>query len=131
VGVSRQWAPPVQRYAEIGQLAAEDILHDCGSDRNRAEDLGRAGNVIARFGQGGPQFDEDLKRVSIPTRDGPSGLITAGRLLEEQGIGLADLGIRRPSLDDVFLTLTGHGAGQRPAPQAGGHRTYAADGNRS
>jgi ABC-2 type transport system ATP-binding protein len=96
----------------------------------RAEDLGRAGNAIARFGQGLPQFDEDLKRVSIPTREGPSGLIAAGRLLEEQGIGLADLGIRRPSLDDVFLTLTGHGAGERPGPQADGQRTYAADGNR-
>jgi ABC-2 type transport system ATP-binding protein len=97
----------------------------------QAEDLGRAGDVIARFGHGRPQFDEDLKRVSIPARDGPSGLIAAGRMLEEQGIGLADLGIRRPSLDDVFLTLTGHGAGTPAGPQADGQGTYVAERSRS
>jgi len=35
-------------------------------------------------------------------------LIAAGRALDDNGIALDDLGIRRPSLDDVFLSLTGH-----------------------
>ena len=35
-------------------------------------------------------------------------LIEAGRTLDDKGIVLMDLGIRRPSLDDVFLALTGH-----------------------
>ena len=35
-------------------------------------------------------------------------LIAAGRALDDGGIALDDLGIRRPSLDDVFLSLTGH-----------------------
>jgi ABC-2 type transport system ATP-binding protein len=94
-------------------------------------DLRRAGDIIARFGQGRPQFDDDLKRASIPTRDGPSGLIAAGQMLEKQGIVLADLGIRRPSLDDVFLTLTGHGAGEGLGSPADGQGTYTADGSRS
>jgi hypothetical protein len=36
-------------------------------------------------------------------------LLAAGRLLDDHGIGLADVGVRRPSLDDVFLAFTGHG----------------------
>jgi ABC-2 type transport system ATP-binding protein len=72
-------------------------------------ELGRAGEIIAQFGDDGtPHTDNELKRVSVPTRKGPSGLIAAGRLLEDAGIGIEDLGIRRPSLDDVFLALTGH-----------------------
>ena len=35
-------------------------------------------------------------------------LIAAGRALDDSGIALDDLGIRRPSLDDVFLSFTGH-----------------------
>ena len=80
----------------------------------RPSDLARAGEGIARFGEGHLQFDEDQRRVSIPTRAGPDGLIAAGRLLTEDGIALEDLGIRRPSLDDVFLSLTGHGAETPP-----------------
>jgi len=37
-------------------------------------------------------------------------LIAAGRAIDDDGIALEDLGIRRPSLDDVFLALTGHTA---------------------
>ena len=37
-------------------------------------------------------------------------LIAAGRALDNAGVELEDLGIRRPSLDDVFLAITGHRA---------------------
>jgi ABC-2 type transport system ATP-binding protein len=37
-------------------------------------------------------------------------LIAAGRRLQEAGVALADLGVRHPTLDDVFLALTGTGA---------------------
>jgi ABC-2 type transport system ATP-binding protein len=74
-------------------------------------DIGRAGELVASFGEGHVQIDEDQRRVSIPTRAGPQGLIEAGQRLTDHGIALTDLGIRRPSLDDVFLSLTGHGAG--------------------
>ena len=39
------------------------------------------------------------------------------RELDSQGIGLSDVGLRRPTLDDVFLTLTGHAAEESGRPR--------------
>ncbi|AKE90861.1 MULTISPECIES: daunorubicin resistance protein DrrA family ABC transporter ATP-binding protein [Rhodococcus] len=50
-------------------------------------------------------------RVSIPAPHGPATLAEALRRLAPTRIELADIGLRRPSLDDVFLSLTGHSAG--------------------
>jgi ABC-2 type transport system ATP-binding protein len=74
---------------------------------SRAEDLSRAACVLASLDQGKPRIDPDRRLVSLPTQGGTVILIAAGRLLEDAVIPLDDLGIRRPSLDDVFLTLTG------------------------
>jgi daunorubicin resistance ABC transporter ATP-binding subunit len=100
---------------ELKDQMGGDVLEVRVTD---AADLGRAGEVIAGFGDGHAQIDADQLRVSVPTRAGPGGLIEAGQRLTELGIALSDLGIRRPSLDDVFLSLTGHGADG--ADRAGG-----------
>ena len=68
----------------------------------------RAGEVIAAFGAATPR-STPTNSGQHPDRAGPGGLIEAGRALTELGVALSDLGIRRPSLDDVFLSLTGHG----------------------
>jgi ABC-2 type transport system ATP-binding protein len=70
-------------------------------------DLDRAIALLAEFGDGRPHADSDQRRLSLPTKGGTSLLIAAGRRFEEERIPLDDLGIRRPSLDDVFLSLTG------------------------
>ncbi|WP_084478481.1 ATP-binding cassette domain-containing protein [Nocardia jejuensis] len=51
-------------------------------------------------------------RLSIAAPDGAGTLSEALRRLDSAGIKLADIGLRRPSLDDVFLSLTGHAGGQ-------------------
>ena len=43
----------------------------------------------------------------MPTRQGIPALVTAARRLDDADIALADLGLRRPSLDDVFFAITG------------------------
>jgi len=48
--------------------------------------------------------------VTLPAKGGAPVLVAAARRLDDAGVVLDDLGIRRPSLDDVFLALTGHGA---------------------
>ncbi len=60
--------------------------------------------------------------MSLPITGGAKVLIAAGRALDNEGIALEDLGIRRPSLDDVFLALTGHPAAA--LDDAGRHRAH-------
>ncbi|MFI7671201.1 ATP-binding cassette domain-containing protein [Nocardia sp. NPDC049526] len=50
-------------------------------------------------------------RISIPAPDGAATLSEALRRLDAAGIQLADIALRRPSLDDVFLSITGHSGG--------------------
>jgi ABC-2 type transport system ATP-binding protein len=50
------------------------------------------------------------KRICLPVATGPKALMEAVRRLDEQEIELHDVALRRPTLDDVFLALTGHAA---------------------
>jgi len=56
-----------------------------------------------------PTIDRDTQLVSVAVGD-PSALRTASRELDEAGITVHELALRRPSLDEVFLSLTGHPA---------------------
>jgi ABC-2 type transport system ATP-binding protein len=92
----------------------------------RRADLDKAASLIAGLASVPPRLDAGLNRVSLPVKGGPRVLIAAGRALDDAGVELEDLGIRRPSLDDVFLAITGHpaardaDAGQAPhSPEAG------------
>ena len=60
-------------------------------------------------------IDEEDARVRIPVgSDGSVALLETVRRLDDAGIGLADIALHRPSLDDVFLSLTGHAAEHAP-----------------
>ena len=78
-------------------------------------DLERSARLLEPFGQGGLQIDRDLKKISVRVNGRVDALLGAGRELEERGVALDDLRIRRPSLDDVFLSFTGP-----PTPAATG-----------
>lgn len=52
--------------------------------------------------------DEELRSISAPVSTGTKALIEAVKALDEANIHPLDLGLKRPSLDDVFLALTGH-----------------------
>ena len=55
-----------------------------------------------------PSVDEDTVRLTVRRRTGT--IVEAVRRLDEVGVGVDDLGLRRPTLDDVFLSLAGHAA---------------------
>ena len=59
-------------------------------------------------------------RVSLPAPDGPAMLTAALSRLNAANIELADIVLRRPSLDDVFLSLTGDAAGGRSTERVAG-----------
>ena len=55
-------------------------------------------------------IDERAHRIRVPVVDRVESLLRAARAIEDAGIAVDDLGVHRPSLDDVFLALTGRGA---------------------
>ncbi len=55
-----------------------------------------------------PAVEGSLVKVSVRTRRG--AIVEAVRRLSDAGVGVDDLALRRPTLDDVFLSLTGHAA---------------------
>jgi ABC transporter DrrB family efflux protein len=87
-----------------------------------AGDRERARTALASVGCGDPQPSERADELTLPvSRDGLELLTDAAAVLRRQGIAVSDLGLRRPTLDDVFLELTGNppsedGALPTPAP---------------
>ena len=68
----------------------------------------RAAGVLESLGLGQPATEPATRRCSIAVRSGSKLLSTIVRALDEAGIEVEDLGLRRPTLDEVFLALTGH-----------------------
>src|SRR3989442_700415 len=87
-----------------------------------------AHRVLARVGCGEPEPEERPDRLTLPApRDGLQLIEEAAPQLRRAGIAVSDLGLRRPTLDDVFLQLTGtppsEDGGPPPAPEAEGRTT--------
>ncbi|MGH8902270.1 MAG: ATP-binding cassette domain-containing protein [Egibacteraceae bacterium] len=74
--------------------------------------------VLAALGQGEPQQIGESGQLHLPTTRGVGLVVEAARALDAAGITLADLSLRRPTLDDVFLTLTGHATADLDEPPA-------------
>jgi ABC-2 type transport system ATP-binding protein len=72
--------------------------------------------ALAPYAQGEPHLEPERRRVVVPVANGSRLLANAVRDLDAAGLVLDDLALRRPTLDDVFLTLTGHAAEEAPAP---------------
>ncbi|HVA59256.1 MAG TPA: ATP-binding cassette domain-containing protein [Mycobacteriales bacterium] len=92
---------------ELKDQLGGDVLEARVSDPVRIDD---AAAQLAALDGGTPQIDRDQQRVTIPAKVGARSLVDAARRLDDAGIELDDLALRRPSLDDVFLALTGHAA---------------------
>jgi ABC-2 type transport system ATP-binding protein len=89
-----------------------------------ASDADAAREILARHGAGVPTVGDDGRSVEVAVEDGPRALQYVLSELGERGISLHDAGMRRPSLDDVFLQLTGRRAEDHDADQV--TRTEAA-----
>jgi ABC-2 type transport system ATP-binding protein len=84
---------------------------------SRTEDVAAA---VERVRSAGLEVhvEEAARRLTAPA-DGLSDITRIAALFEGSGIDLDDLGLQRPSLDDVFLHLTGHRAEDGSQPASG------------
>ena len=70
---------------------------------------------VARISGVEPGVDRDARLVQAPSEDGPGIVARLADALADDGIEVEDLGLRQPTLDDVFLTLTGERIADEPA----------------
>jgi ABC-2 type transport system ATP-binding protein len=101
----------------IADGTAEQLKKRLGGDTLEARvsdgaDLDGAAAILGELTGTSPHLDRAERRASVPTTGGTALLLAAGRRFEQASIPLDDLGIRRPSLDDVFLAITGSKTGR-------------------
>jgi len=92
-----------QLKAQVGGERVELVLE-------QVEDLERARPVLAAVAVGEVVAEPANRRITAPVTGGAGVLMDVLRHLDAAGIAVLDVGLRRPTLDDVFLTLTGHAA---------------------
>jgi len=99
---------------ELKGRAGGDVVEFTVPDRSRVSDAAAA---VAAVGEGEPHVDPETGVVSVPVGGrGSDALVEAVRALDAAGVVTRGLALRRPSLDDVFLTLTGHAAEEEEQP---------------
>jgi daunorubicin resistance ABC transporter ATP-binding subunit len=101
----------IERGRVIANGTADELKEAIGGDvvevrATTASDVGRLAALLDGLGSAAPVSDLRGQRVTLPTRDRVPTLLAVARRIEDAGITVEDLGVRRPSLDEVFLTLT-------------------------
>jgi ABC-2 type transport system ATP-binding protein len=89
--------------AELKTLAGDDVLE---VHVRNAEALAAAAAVLSTLGRD-PRVDPTTQRAAVAVDDGNRRLMEAVRALDHSGVLVEDISLRRPTLDEVFLTLTG------------------------
>jgi ABC-2 type transport system ATP-binding protein len=98
---------------ELKTRVGGEVLALRVSDRARVP---AAAGAVLGLGPGGGKVDNNTGELTIPVgADGPRLLTEVVRRLDNEGIELAEISLHRPTLDDVFLSLTGHAAEEIPA----------------
>jgi ABC-2 type transport system ATP-binding protein len=90
----------------VGGERIEVVTHD----RSRLEEVR---DILSAIGAGAASIEEHARRVTVPSEGGAGRLINVVRQLDDAGITIDDIALRRPTLDDVFLSLTGHQAQEK------------------
>ena len=97
----------------IATGTADDLKSQVGGERievvvHGREAVAQAIEILARMAGEQPIVDEHTRKLTVPAHGGAARLVQVVRDLDEAGIGIDDITLRRPTLDDVFLSLTGH-----------------------
>jgi len=103
----------------IADGTADDLKDRVGGERLEVHlvdpaDAPAAAAALAPMSDEAPQVEDATVRVMVQRRSGV--IMDAAGRLADAGVGVDDVAVRRPTLDDVFLSLTGHGAAPGEAP---------------
>ena len=98
-----------QLKSQVGGERIEVVVHELGN-------LSRAAQLLAPDGHS--TAEEHTRRLTIAADGGATQLVEVVRQLGEAAIKIDDIALRRPTLDDVFLSLTGHAAEELPSEEA-------------
>ncbi|MEU8388189.1 ATP-binding cassette domain-containing protein [Micromonospora sp. NPDC048842] len=102
---------------DAGRVVAEgspdELKAMTGGDRievvvRDAAELSQAARLVAPICGAEPELDREVRRLSVPVLDRVAGLVDVVRALDDAGIAVEDIGLRRATLDEAFLHLTGH-----------------------
>jgi ABC-2 type transport system ATP-binding protein len=101
----------------IAEGTSDELKDRVGGERlevhlERAEDTERAVGVLAEMSDEPPSVDG--LTVGAPLRPRSGAIAEAVRRLDAAGVVIDDIALRRPTLDDVFVTLTGRPAEEEP-----------------
>ena len=110
----------------IARGTADELKSNVGGERvevvvHRRDEMARASEILARDLEGRITVDEHTRKLTVPAHSGAQGLVQVVRDLDEAAIAIDDISLRRSTLDEVFLALTGH-----PAETDGDAETAAA-----
>ncbi|MEY3156734.1 MAG: hypothetical protein RL257_754 [Actinomycetota bacterium] len=98
----------------IARGTSDQLKRQVGGERleivAESQDLKKVTEIVERVSGGKALVEESARQVSAPVTTGSKALIEAARSLDDAGIHPLDIGLKRPSLDDVFIALTGHAA---------------------
>ena len=100
---------------ELKDQAGRDVIE---VRPRSAGDLAAVAEILASVAAEEPRSDDDSHRITATVDGGAGDLATVVRLLDERGLQVDDIGLRRPTLDEVFLTLTGQPIDPSDGPAA-------------
>ena len=113
----------------IAKGTSNELKSQVGGDRieivvESAADVAKAAIAISEFGSAEAITEDLTKTILLPVAGGSTAIVNIVRKLDENNIAIADIALRRPTLDDVFLSLTGHATedNQESAAPAKGRR---------
>ncbi|GLZ43115.1 ATP-binding cassette domain-containing protein [Actinokineospora sp. NBRC 105648] len=111
----------------IASGTADQLKGQVGGERleivvGEPAELAAVSRVLAEVGSDEPTTDEQHRRVQVKVDTGPKALVEALRRLDQESVAVLDVALHRPTLDDVFLSLTGHAAEDEPEVETEGKR---------
>ena len=112
----------------IAQGTSDELKSQVGGDRieivlEQSNDVSRAIQALQRIATGQISSDDVEKKVTVPVSGGSRTVVESVRLLDDISAPIADIALRRPTLDDVFLSLTGHVAEKNDVQQTDQRRS--------